>query len=1023
MGSRGRSIRLSIYALVAIPLITLIGLYAFVATTTIGNAVNLDRAPNLITATSEPTAFFVLNLQAERRAAVIYAFRPTQANLAQYTATAKATAKAEPTFDAAMSSPATKGAASASELTAINKMVTDLRQLPSLRQGVEARIAPVNTPLNVFGAYTKLIADEPNLFLSESASLTDATAAEQSLGLIATVEVREDLQQEDAWLSGMFAGGNFNQANRTVFSELAANRAVSYLDATSILNPASIAAFQGGISDPAKTLEPGKPLTPAQTQAEQQQQAQAVALLPRMEGAVGADVTGSRLPFTVAQWEPVATAVSAGYFAGGLRTAASQVASDNLITHAAWVRVAVVSGLGLAGLILTILVTALVGRSIIRRLGVLRRTALTLAEEQLPSVVARLRRGEDVDVAIGAPPMRAGSDEIGQVSQAFDIARQTAIRAAVDEARLRKGINDVFRSLARRSQSLLHRQLTVLDQMERRATDPDALDDLFRLDHLTTRMRRHAEGLIILSGAAPGRGWRNPVRLIDVLRGAIAEVEDYARVSVGTTSKAALSGSAVADVIHLIAELIENAATLSPPYTSVRVTGGMVASGFAIEVEDRGLGMSEQRMSEINDQLAHPPEFNLSDSEQLGLFVVGQLAKRHGIKVTLRSSPYGGVLAIVLVPAELVVIDEMDALPAGSAAAVTAGPEQAAIGDSWPAIELPLRNGSDGASGDTNGTNGDSWPATPAGTGLQLPGARISGALPRSEPRSEPGQYQPPQPGQHQPPQYQPPRPSQSYPASAEPPTYGPAVPAPDPEPTSAPVSASAQTFDVFTPVRRTQDHPAETGSGEESSYGAETSQGAATGNGGTPGYASPARPYSEPAQSPPETSRSGALPSGAAQPNGSGYEDPWAKTPSSPRHGISSPDPAPDPDPAPARDLSSPPRDVPVPAANAGDDDYKGLPRRVRQASLAPQLRRNAAASSSPLAAPFAEPVDLTANGPSPEELRSTFSAMQRGWQIGRSPEEAEPDQSSWDDTASFERSANGLTNGAEDTGGTNGT
>ena len=214
----------------------------------------------------------------------------------------------------------------------------------------------------------------------------------------------------------------------------------------------------------------------------------------------------------------------------------------------------------------------------------------------------------------------------------------------------------MFRSLARRRQSLLHRQLTLLDQMERRASDPEALDDLFRLDHLTTRMRRHAEGLVILA-APPGRGWSSPVRMVDVMRGAIAEVEDYARVSVATRSQAALAGSAVADVIHLLAELIENATTLSPPYTSVRVSGDTVANGFAIEVEDRGLGMSPARLAELNG-VAHPPEFNPSDTEQLGLFVVGQLAKRHGIRVTLKASPYGGTAAIVLIPGHLVVTEE-----------------------------------------------------------------------------------------------------------------------------------------------------------------------------------------------------------------------------------------------------------------------------------------------------------------------------------------------------------------------------
>ena len=193
-------------------------------------------------------------------------------------------------------------------------------------------------------------------------------------------------------------------------------------------------------------------------------------------------------------------------------------------------RVWSLAAVGAAGLILTLLVTILLGRSINRRLATLRRSALILAEEQLPSVVARLRRGESVDVAAEAPPIRVGNDEIGQVGQAIDAVRQTAIRSAIEEARVRQGVNDMFRNLARRNQSLLQRQLTVLDEAERRATDPDVLEDLFKMDHLTTRMRRHAEGLIILSGAPPGRSWSAPVKLIDVMRGAVAEVEDYARV-------------------------------------------------------------------------------------------------------------------------------------------------------------------------------------------------------------------------------------------------------------------------------------------------------------------------------------------------------------------------------------------------------------------------------------------------------------------------------------------------------------
>ena len=380
--------------------------------------------------------------------------------------------------------------------------------------------------------------------------------------------------------------------------------------------------------------------------------------LTNIEQAIAAGTRVTKLPVTPAQWQHLAGTLLTEDFNGGVAVSQAILVADHKIGHAAWVRVAAVSVVGLLGLLLTITVTILVARSIIRRLGGLERNALQLAEVQLPDVVGRLRRGENVDVNAEAPPLRVGRDEIGRVGQAFDLVRQTAIRAAVEEARLRQGLNDVFRSLARRSQSLLHRQLTLLDQMERRASDPEALDDLFRLDHLTTRMRRHAEGLVILAGAPPGRGWSSPVRMVDVMRGAIAEVEDYARVSVATRSQAALTGSAVADVIHLLAELIENATTLSPPYTSVRVSGDTVANGFAIEVEDRGLGIGPTRLAELNDRLANPPEFNPSDSEQLGLFVVSQLAKRHGIRVTLKASPYGGTAAIVLIPRHLVVTEE-----------------------------------------------------------------------------------------------------------------------------------------------------------------------------------------------------------------------------------------------------------------------------------------------------------------------------------------------------------------------------
>jgi hypothetical protein len=284
-------------------------------------------------------------------------------------------------------------------------------------------------------------------------------------------------------------------------------------------------------------------------------------------------------------------------------------------------------------------------------------------------VVSRLRQGVAVDVAAEAPPLRLGSDEIGQVGEAFNSVQRTAVASAVEEASVRQGMNEVFLNIARRSQTLLHRQLSLLDAMERRTSEPDDLADLFRVDHLATRMRRHAEDLVILAGAAPGRGWRNPVSVIDVVRGAVSEVEDYARVQVAQVGEGAVVGRAVGDIIHLLAELIENATSYSPPHTRVHVTGQLVPNGFVIEVEDRGLGMSAEAIAEANRRLAEPPEFDPANSARLGLFVVSQLAARHGVRVVLRSSPFGGVTAVALLPTDLVVAQASavpSLLPAGA---------------------------------------------------------------------------------------------------------------------------------------------------------------------------------------------------------------------------------------------------------------------------------------------------------------------------------------------------------------------
>jgi signal transduction histidine kinase len=985
MGSRGRSIRLRIYALVAIPLVTMIGLLSYVVTTSVHNAINLDRAPNLINATSVPAAVFTDYLQAERRAAVVYVFEPTQANLAAYQTAINQTDADKPKFVAAMTSSATTSSESSGSAQEIQKTLAGLDQLPQLREAVKARLMGPGKPmtaLDALGAYTQAILQEPRVFLSESASMTNALAASQSLGLIGTISAREALSEEDALLAGMLAADKISQADRAAFLQMASTRAGDMVDAQYLFDPANMGIYNAG-------LKGAQPL-------EQQ--------LTQIEGGIAAGIPVARLGVTPEQWQKLTGTLLTDHFNAGFNDAQAQLVDDRQIAHVAWERVGYTSGIALAGLLLTIIMTTLVGRSIIRRLRGLETTALTLAERQLPDVVARLRHGDDVDVATEAPPLRVGGDEIGRVGQAFDLVRQTAIRSAVEEARLRRGINDVFRSLARRSQSLLHRQLTLLDQMERRASDPEALDDLFRLDHLTTRMRRHAEGLVILAGAPPGRGWSSPVRMVDVMRGAIAEVEDYARVSVATRSQAALSGAAVADVIHLLAELIENATTLSPPYTSVRVSGETVANGFAIEVEDRGLGMSEQRLAELNERLASPPEFNPSDSEQLGLFVVSQLARRHGIRVTLKASPYGGTEAVVLIPRHLVVAEDAFRASLPGEPVAIAGADAALAGLTGGAAVPNGNGGFPGAGLGTGQLRPGSLPGSPASPfdeaspfdqdppfgqpadrGTQITGGpRISGAMRRTH-----GSFPDP--------------PAREGQQTGQPDASGGVT---NGHGTSAAAGSGSGFGDAVTAgPDDLRDLPRRT----RGRAGGERSPGA-----GVPSLNmfTPHRDGEPPASPAPPASLAGSgfpggespfgatpTPYGTGQPAAfSGWQAQNPATPASPAPSVPGADAgkvskppwelSPDADPLPMVPGTAE-HVFPAHNGDAAEDDYKGLPRRVKQASIAPQLRTEPTTRlgrSSTAGSESAPPGAGQAEGPSPAEIRATMSALQRGLQEGRS-------------------------------------
>jgi signal transduction histidine kinase len=302
-------------------------------------------------------------------------------------------------------------------------------------------------------------------------------------------------------------------------------------------------------------------------------------------------------------------------------------------------------------------VAARLSNRVVKRMKRLRAETLELADRRLPRMVQRLRSGEQIDINSEVPPLRYGMDELGQVAEAFNKAQRTAVAAAAQEAEIQNGVKAVFLNIAHRSQVVVRRQLEVLDKAEREQEDPDQLEMLFQLDHLSTRARRNAENLIILGGEQPGRQWRNPQPLVEIVRSAIGETEQYRRVNTGRLPDLLIAGTAVADLIHLLAELVDNATAFSPPDSRVEVRGNRVGKGVVIEVEDQGLGLSRDERESINAFLQDPPDFGvmaLSEEARLGLFVVSQLAARHGISVTLVDSAYGGIRAIVLVRAALI---------------------------------------------------------------------------------------------------------------------------------------------------------------------------------------------------------------------------------------------------------------------------------------------------------------------------------------------------------------------------------
>ena len=744
---RSRPIRVFLIGMLAVPLVSLLALWGFAASITVRSAISDHEYNVSAAALISGVRGLIIGLPQERVQSYLWLISDRTTSKASLIAARHLVDQEIPAVRAALN--AQQGRLSAQSRSALNTVFTELGQLGTTRAAIDSGAM---SPPAAFGAYNSII---DHLFVYFDTSVQDrgASLTGISVGASDSGYAFEMTTREIALVGGaLLDHGQMSEAARTLFAGSAANRRLLMNEALALMTPSLDAGYI--------SLENSPAYRHFQT----------------MESQILAS-TGRTVPVNAGDFQSASLAVVGAMEKTQLDsanqlTSISAAQSDRLVTEAV-----LAGGLGLVAVVASVFLLVWFGRKVTRDLGGLNDSVRGMADERLPRVVEQLRRGDDVDVAAASPPPGTSTiQEVSRIAESFGTVQAAAVSAAVDQAQLRKAINQVFLNISMRNQSLLHRQLGMLDSMERRTSEPGALADLFRLDHLTTRMRRHAEGLIILSGSVPGRGWRDPVPVVDILRAAVAEVEDYVRVDVASESDDLVAGNAVSDVIHLIAELVENATVFSPPNTRIVVSAERVGTGLVAEVEDRGLGLSPDELDDINARLASPAEFDLAHSEQLGLFVVSRLAARHNIKVSLRESVYGGTTAVVLLPFGVVVRKE----EAGRAGHRDDQPDDTLIRGLTGRHRMAAIGSGRGTDGAAN-TGEREWPTAPWETGpverTAGPVERTAGtarppweipAAPPWSPAPQPGTSCPSRPGRSRPGRSSPGRSRHSWRAPAE---------------------------------------------------------------------------------------------------------------------------------------------------------------------------------------------------------------------------------------------------------------
>ncbi|WP_328373556.1 nitrate- and nitrite sensing domain-containing protein (plasmid) [Streptomyces sp. NBC_00445] len=652
-----RSLRSSFVVPFVVPLVCLTGLGGYTAVSLVTEHVQFQTDADHVSSVAGPVQEVLARLQDERRLTAVW-----QANRA---------GSAREDLDAARKKTDTtvsdfRRRASAPDTEALQRRVQALdgalESLTDRREAAEART------LSASGSFTYFTASisQGIALLTEAVRSADGEFGRGGTATVALTRSTEMLAREDTLLSGSLSARQLSVTDRAQFGQYLAAQQANRENLITRDLPGTAAARYGQITNSAQWTTLGA-----------------------VERAVISG-QGTALPTQAKSWTPAAGSVvdsSRTLAASSLDSLADRAdeRADELLLAAL-----VASALTLTVVAGAAVLAGRARRSTLGRLSELQEETQQRAQRTLPETLARIERGERVNPDALVPIRPQATDHIGQLATDIDQLVRVAAQTTMRQSQGRQGTEKVVGQLIRRAQTLIHRLIKLLDDLERKHEDSDLLKDIFQVDHLATRVRRHAENLMILSGAPPGRRTTPPTAITDVMRGAVAETEQYTRVRVKNTPddrRTALAGRAVGDVTHLLAELIENGTSFSPPHTQVTVIAKRVAKGLALEVEDQGLGLTPDQRNDANELLANPPRnmAALGEDPRLGHFVVARLAKRHGIKVKLRESDYGGTLALVVLPAELLevvpspVLDQLQAAAVSTGRAVVSQPENTSL--------------------------------------------------------------------------------------------------------------------------------------------------------------------------------------------------------------------------------------------------------------------------------------------------------------------------------------------------------